>query len=764
MGPAPGGSVVRQQRVKNPLLELSKILQAASRAETSAAQAEVIVEAIAASLSVDICSLYLADPNGDMHLVANHGLPRAVVANVRIPREQGLVGLTARNLHPVNIAEANSHPASYIVPGIDDGELESFCGVPLVRSGRVTGVLVVQSTVRRQFSQEDEAFLVTLASQLASINIELPGTSTQKKFRRHAGIKGSPGVAIGKAFTVGLDEGGQFPEVHLGSVEANLERWRSLLQEAKQSIRADQAQFTDTVHEDTTAIFEAYLMLIEDPGFVRAVESELQKEAGLVSAIKHAVDHFSALFKAMEDPYLRSRHEDIRHIGQKLLVTLKKSATPRQERAGEPVVLVGSHIGVSDIAAVVQGQLVGIVSGGGSSLSHAAVLANALGIPAVMGAEDLGSVNDGDTLVVDGNRAEYITRPTKSLLREYQRVIEQQSQESEQLAYLRDMPAITTDGCRVHLYANTGLLADISPGLQNGAEGVGLYRTEIPFMLHETFPSEEEQVAIYEQVIAAYGDMPVYMRVLDIGSDKQLPYFPIPGEDNPAMGWRGIRFALDNSSLLMSQLRAVLRASIGRRNLRILIPMVSEFEELERFHWLLDEACLQINNEFGVMDKPPVGVMVEVPVTISQLGLWHDRVDFIAIGSNDLSQYLLALDRNNARVAARYDAVHPGVISEIHRIVDTARRLQLPVCLCGEMASDPVAVILLLGMGIRMLSMSAVKIPHIKSLVRQVSIGECEQVLATALQERSTETIRERVTQFIDQQRSDRPLETDHGL
>lgn len=743
--------------MKNPLLELSKILQAASRAESTAEQADVIVTAIAKTMSVHICSLYLANKAGDMLLVANFGLPKEAVINVRIPQGQGLVGLTAKNLHAVNIAEANSHPESYHVPGIDDSEVESFCGVPLVRSGQVIGVLVVQSTVRRQFSAEDEAFLVTLAAQLASINIEIPSPSKEKHFKRHVAVKGAPGVAIGQAFTVGLDDSGQYTEVDLGSEEANLQRWMKLLVETSDSIRADQKKFNDSINEDASAIFDAYLMLIADPGFKHAVEAEINKGSGLVSAIKHAVEHFSAMFKAMDDPYLRARHEDIRHIGQKLILTLKKASAPSQN-LDEPVVLVGLHVSVSDIAAVMEGKLVGVISGDGSSLSHAAVLANALGIPAVMGVTDIQHINDGEVLIVDGNRGEYITRPTTGMQHEYRRIIEQLSQEASQLAHLRDEPAITTDGCRINLFANTGLLADISPGLRNGAEGVGLYRTEIPFMLHETFPSEDEQVAIYEQIMAAYGEMPVYMRVLDVGSDKQLPYFPISGEDNPAMGWRGIRFALDNSSLLMSQLRAMLRAAIGKSNLHILIPMVSDYSELERFHRLLEDACEQINTEVGPVTKPRVGVMVEVPVAISQLALWKERIDFISIGSNDLSQYLLALDRNNARVAGRYDAAHPGVISEINRIIKTAREQQLPVCLCGEMASDQVAVILLMGMGIRMLSMSAVKIPQVKAMIRQLTLAECERLLEQALVCRSAQELRQTVECYLESVKMVTPL------
>jgi signal transduction protein with GAF and PtsI domain len=293
---------------------------------------------------------------------------------------------------------------------------------------------------------------------------------------------------------------------------------------------------------------------------------------------------------------------------------------------------------------------------------------------------------------------------------------------------LRDLPAITTDGTRIQMYANSGLLADISPGLQAGAEGLGLYRTEIPFMVSDTFPSEEEQVAVYRQILQAYQNKPVYMRVLDIGGDKPLPYFPIE-EDNPALGWRGIRFCLDNSSLFMSQIRAMLRAAEGSENLRIMLPMVGSTSELIEFNKLLMDALQQLAEEGVKVKKPPIGIMVEVPAAISQLASWREQLDFISIGSNDLSQYLLALDRNNPRVAASYDHVHPAVLHEIARVIDIAQKADLPVSLCGEMSSDPIAVVLLVGMGIRTLSMSAAQLPKIKWLLRHISVQNAKEMV-----------------------------------
>lgn len=736
--------------MKNPLFELSKILRAVSDSGDPADQVKVIVDSIADTMAVDVCSLYMADDNADMVLVANHGVPAENVENIKIPAGVGLVGLTARSLHPVNIADAKSHEANYFVPGMDDREFQSFCGVPLVRTGKVIGVLVVQSTESRQFNADDEAFLVTLASQLALLSISVTSLTTPQKFRRSTGIRGAPGVAIGRALVKDIADAGNIKEIRIDDEEEMLERWWDLLGLVKSSLEDDKDKLNEALSEDVSLIFDAYSMLVSDPAFNQHVENNIREGQGLVASIQVSVEHFAGMFAAMEDPYLKSRHEDIRHIGRKMISILTEQPSDGSSDSDEPIVLVGQHLSVSDIADAMQGNLVGLVSGDGSSLSHSAVLANAIGIPAVMGVEGLRSVASGETLIVDGNSGAIVTHPTGQLIREYKKLIAQQQVTTEKLSGLRSLPAETPDQVKVNLYTNTGLLADIAPGIQNGAEGVGLYRTEIPFIVHETFPSEEEQFAIYRQVMTAYSGKPVYMRVLDIGSDKQLPYYPISGEDNPAMGWRGIRFGLDNSSLLMSQLRAMLRASIGLDNLHILIPMVSHIEELQDFRALLREACHQINTECGELHQPRVGIMVEVPVVISQLPAWSSELDFVSIGSNDLSQYLLAVDRNNARVASHYDSVHPGVISEIKRVVDAAASSGVPVCLCGEMATDPVAVILLLGLGVRTLSMSAMKIPYVKSLVRQVSIADCEQLLDEVLSLKSASAIRQHVSDFLD--------------
>jgi phosphoenolpyruvate-protein phosphotransferase len=351
----------------------------------------------------------------------------------------------------------------------------------------------------------------------------------------------------------------------------------------------------------------------------------------------------------------------------------------------------------------------------------------------VMGIGTVKALLNGDRLIVDGNEGQVILNPCDAIADEFRTLIDKEQKLLEKLDELRDQPAQTSDGQRIRLLANTGLTADIKLGFENGAEGIGLYRTELTFMARDSFPSEKEHVQAYKWVFSAYQNKPVYMRTLDIGGDKQLTYFPIDNEENPALGWRGIRFTLDNIQLLMTQVRAMMKATQGADNLHIMLPLISSIHELDAFKDLLDDACLQLQQEGHAFKRPKVGVMVEVPAAISQLPFWKKKIDFVSIGSNDLSQYLLATDRNNTHVAGLFDHLHPAVLFEVKRIVDTAKQCNLPLSLCGEMGSDPLAVVLLIGMGVRTLSMSAAKLTRIKALIRSVSSQQAEQLLHQAL-------------------------------
>lgn len=718
----------------NSLLELTRIVQAVAQAPGSREQVELIVESIQRAINIDVCSLYISQPDASMLLAASQGLNPLAVGKSLLPQGTGLVGRAARSKHPINIADAVSHPDFLYLEGTHEEQFRSFCGIPLVRSGSVIGVLVVQSREGRLMSEEEMAFLVTLSAQLALLLPADPQVITNKlsATQRIYGVKGAPGIGIGKVWICDQDDLYSVADKTCEDIDLALTQWYQLLAQVADEIEQERRALGAELSDSVVSVFSAYQLLLADHKLRDSVANNIRDGLWLPAALRKTVQHFSEIFLAMEDPYLRARHEDIYYLGNKLYSAWTGHDAAPILNASWPVILVGKKVSVSDIAACDTERLQGIVCFEGSSLSHTAVLANALGVPAVMGTGKIKNIYDGDPIIIDGNAGQAILRPPMSVKREFRRLKKAEQTLQGELGELVDLPATTTDGQRIRLLANTGLLADISPGIANGAEGVGLYRTEMPFMISETFPSEDDQEAIYRQVLSAYHGKPVYMRILDIGGDKPLPYFPIE-EENPALGWRGIRFCLDNSSLLMTQIRAMLRAAGDSYDLRILLPMVGNTWEIDSFRSLLSDAIQQLSDEGFAIRRPPMGIMVEVPSAISMLSTWASRLDFISIGSNDLSQYLLALDRNNPRVAAAYDHLHPAVLRELARIAEHARQNELALSLCGEMASDPAAVIVLAGLGIRTLSMSASKIPRIKWLLRSISARDAEQLAEKAL-------------------------------
>ncbi|MGV3591308.1 MAG: phosphoenolpyruvate--protein phosphotransferase [Gammaproteobacteria bacterium] len=719
---------------KNVILELTRLQKEVLELASPAEQVRKIVDSISEIVGTDVCTLYLVDKNGDMVLMASHGL--AQTGAVSIPQGRGLVGLVATSRHSINIAKAIDHPNFYYVEGTQEERFQSFCGVPLVRYGKVIGVLVVQRVEPEALSAESEAFLVTISSQLALIVADMPVTLQGGLANTYVrGVRGSSGIGIG--LSVLCDHGDLYsvPDEPCPDIPAALRDWHALLDTVQLEIKREEGALSTLLTDNVSSIFKTYSSLLADQALIQKVETEIRNGNWLPGALRRSIQYFADLFAAMEDPYLRARQEDIHHLGNKLLRTLQGTHDPQLQNIAQidHVVLVGDQVSVSDIAAVPSEKLVGVICFSGSSLSHTAVLANALGVPAVMGVGMLKNLRNRERFIVDGNSGQIVRYPNEMLVNEFQRLILEEKQLVSKLAALRDLPAVTPDGFAVRLFTNSGLLADLSPGLRHGAEGIGLYRTEIPFMVRDSFPSEDEQVVVYTQVFKFYEGRPVYMRTLDVGGDKQLPYYPIDNEDNPALGWRGIRFSLDNIQLLMTQVRAMLRAAGCDGDLHVLLPMVSTAEELNDFNQLLAEALQQLTHEQYAVRRPKVGVMIEVPAAISQLPFWSTRIDFISIGSNDLSQYLLALDRNNARVANRYDHIHPAVIHEINRVVRIAREYDIPLSLCGEMGSDPLAVILLLGMGVSTLSMSATKLARIKYLIRAIPQKRAATILQQCL-------------------------------
>ncbi len=741
--------------MKNSLQQLRKVVQEAAVASTPLKRAGVIVAGVKEAMEVAVCSLYLRDEDDWLTLVATEGLKQEAVGKVRLKVGDGLVGTIAKTRHPLNLESASSDPHYLYFPETGEELFEGFVGAPVVHLGELVGVLVVEECERRKFTEEEESFLVTVAAHLgtpdpAGLRAEAPTVGTSKP-RRVVGIRGASGIGIGN--TLVLAAGADLSEVPDEDAEdaaVELAHFRSAVTATLADFARGGEQVAAHVPKDVAGVFTVYEMLLQSREFVEAVEKGIAAGNWAPGALRAAVEQFARLFEAMEDEYLRGRGEDIRHLGNRVYQHLREIEAP-VAKDGEPIILVGHLVSVADIAAFPIAQLAGIVSVEGSALSHTAVLANALGIPAVMGVESIHEFEDGEAAIVDGYSGRIMLSPTKGVLKEYRGLVDRDRQLFEELEKLRDLPAETPDGTRVCLYANTGLLADMTPGLSRGAEGIGLYRSEIPFLVRDSFPSEDEQFEVYRAVLQAYEGKPVSMRTLDIGGDKVLPYYPI-AEDNPALGWRGIRFTLDNSTILMTQVRAMLRASSGLKNLRIMLPMVSRVDEVDRFLTLLDSALEQLREEGVTVARPKIGIMVEVPAALTLLRFLEKKIDFISIGSNDLSQYLLAVDRTNPRVSRLFDHLHPAVLHAVHWIVAQARRNHLSTSLCGEMGADPCAVVLLLGMGIESLSMSAFSLPKIKWLIRTVPRALAFEQLELALQLDHEKAIRQQVSAFLRKQ------------
>jgi phosphoenolpyruvate-protein phosphotransferase len=727
---------------RNILLEFNRLQTEVAELATPAEQVRTIVDSVSELIGTDVCTLYLKDQHEDMALIASHGLVDS--GPVSIPAGRGLVGLVAQDRHALNIAKADAHPNFFYVEGTAEERFQSFCGVPLVHYGKVIGVLVVQRVDAMALDQESEALLITLCSQLAHSVAAMPVTLQGAHINTYLrGVRGSAGIGIGQGVLCDHGELFSVADEPCTDVEAAIACWHALLKKVQAEIQAEESALSAQLSSQVSSIFHTYTSLLEDQALIQKVEAEIRNGNWLPGALRKTIHYFSALFLEMDDEYLRARHEDIHHLGNKLYASLQgTNALAERIASATQVVLIGDQVSISEIAAVPTEKLVGIICFAGSSMSHTAVLANALGVPAVMGVGTIKHLRNRERFIVDGNTGQVVRYPNDRLCAEFQHLITEEKLLLDKLSALRDEPAITPDGHAIRLLTNSGLLADLSPGRKHGAQGIGLYRTEIPFLIRNSFPSEQEQVDVYSQVFKAYTGMPVYMRTLDVGGDKQLPYFPITDEENPALGWRGIRLTLDNIQLMMTQVRAMLQAACPDGDLHILLPMISSAEELNAFNELLSEAMRQLQQEGHPVRRPRVGVMVEVPAAISQLPFWKNRIDFVSIGSNDLTQYLLALDRNNSRVASRYDNLHPAVIHELNRVVQIARDCNLALSLCGEMAADPLAVMLLLGMGITTLSMSATKLPRIKHLIRMLPQRRAQLILQQCLELDNAQDIR----------------------
>ncbi len=721
---------------------LRRIVQEVNAARDLDEVLSIIVRQVKRSTAVDVASIYLTDTERAQHvLMTTEGLNPDSVGVVRLGLDEGLVGLVAQRAEPVNLANAHEHPRFRFFPDSGEEVFPAFLGVPIIHQRKVLGVLVVQRRSPERFPEDQVSFLITLAAQLAAAiahaeasgGRSVPQLKHSPRARYVEGVAGAPGVAIGTAVVVyspaNLDA---IPDRQISDPDAEESRFRAAVKTVLEDLRQMQRRLKRVLPAEDRALFDAYALLLGSDSMLNGTVQEIHAGNWAQGALRKVVLTHARRFDEMEDDYLRERAQDIREIGRRVLLALQKGNVEKRQYPRRTV-LVGDEIGATHLAEVPASRIAGVISTRGSSSSHVAILARAMGIPAVMGASDLAvSRVDGREVVADGYQGRVYVQPSAVVRREYARLVREQNRLSAELEELRDLPAETADGHRVPLYVNTGLQADIGPSLRSGAEGIGLYRTEFPFMIREQFPGEDEQTAVYRHVLEAFAPRPVTLRTLDVGGDKALPYFPVQ-EDNPFLGWRGIRITLDHPEIFLTQARAMLRAASGLENLQVLLPMVTDLSEVTEAKRLLRQAYSELVEEGAEVSWPKIGAMVEVPSTVYLAHELARMVDFLSIGSNDLTQYLLAVDRNNARVAKLYDMVHPAVLRAIKQVMDAARAERRPVSVCGEMAGDAGAVILLLGMGVNILSMTAAGLPRMKWVVRSFTRRRCRALVNKAL-------------------------------
>jgi phosphotransferase system enzyme I (PtsP) len=736
----------------NMLDSLRSIVQEVNIADHLQSVLDITVSRVKVSMETEVCSIYLREPeSGRFVFSANEGLNKEFVGKISMAANEGLVGQVASREEPLNLENAEDHPKFLFMPGIGEERYRSFLGVPIIHKRDVLGVLIIQQRERRRFDEDDEAFLVTISAQLAGVIAHAQATGSIKTYglkgsepssAKFRGVAGAPGIAIGTAVVTALPADlNSVPSKRSKDVDEELAFFHQCLEAVRSDVTALGKRLMTRLAPQELALFEVYLHMLDDNALASEVDELIREGEWAQGALSKVILSHVRTFEMMDDPYLKERSSDVKDLGRRVLAYLQAANTGPVEYP-DNTILIGEELTASLLGEVPTEKLAGLVSVRGSGNSHVAILARSMGIPTVMGAVDLPFTKlENREIIIDGYNGHVYYNPSPELFRRFKSIYQEELQLSKGLEALKDLPCVTTDGRRIPLRVNTGLQADIARSLDRGAEGVGLYRTEVPFLLRERFPSEEEQRKIYREQLEAFAPMPVTMRTLDVGGDKSLPYFPIE-EDNPFLGWRGIRVTLDHPEIFLVQVRAMMKANAGLGNLHIMLPMISSVPELEEALALIYRAHEELVEELDTdLELPKIGVMVEVPAAVYQARELAKRVDFLSVGSNDLTQYLLAVDRNNSRVADIYQAYHPAVLHALQKVVEDCHAEGRTVGICGELAGDPGAATLLLAMGYDQLSMNATNLPKVKSVIRNISLVRCQELLRKVMTMHSAQQV-----------------------
>ncbi|WP_152047984.1 phosphoenolpyruvate--protein phosphotransferase [Aureimonas psammosilenae] len=724
------------------------------------ARLDAIVRQIAANMVAEVCSLYVLRADGVLELYATEGLNPGSVHHAQLKLGDGLVGTIAATARPLNLAEAQKHPAFTFIPGTDEEGFNAFLGVPVLRAGRTLGVLDVQNRATRTYREEEVEALETVAMVVAELiaagsleGLSRPGVVLD--LSRPVSFKGIPladGIGLGH---VVLHE----PRVVVTNLfnedaETEIGRLEDALGSLRISIEDMLARREMAAEGEHRAVLEAYRMFAHDRGWARRLEEAIRNGLTAEAAVEKVQSDMRARMMHTPDPYIRERMHDFDDLANRLLRQLIGSKGELLDGDGpKDAIIVARSMGAAELLDYRREQIRGLILEEGTQTSHVVIVARALGIPVIgqaMGAVSMSENNDA--IIVDGDDGSAHLRPPADVERTYVEKVQFRARRQEQYRALRERPAETSDGTPIWLNINAGLMVDLPQLRDSGAAGIGLFRTELQFMIASSMPRASEQQSLYSAVLDAAGDKPVTFRTLDIGGDKVLPYLSQTPEENPALGYRAIRLALDRPGLMRTQLRALLKAAAGRE-LRVMFPMITELDELRQARDLINRE-FQYLTKFGhVMPRRlKIGAMIEVPSLLFQLDELMGLVDFVSIGSNDLFQFFTATDRGNARIASRFDPLSVPFFLALKQILDAGARHGVSVTLCGELAGKPLSAMALIGLGFRSISMTPSAIGPVKAMIVAVDLVRLEEAMAEIIKagSRPGSSVRERLEAFAE--------------
>jgi len=716
-----------------------------------------IVRQIAQNMVAEVCSVYVLRSDGVLELYATEGLNKDSVHLAQLKMGQGLVGTIAASAQPLNLSDAQTHPAFRYLPETGEEIFHSFLGVPILRAGRTLGVLVVQNRAQRNYREDELEALETTAMVLA----EMIATGDLKKITQ-------PGLELDMSRPVSIDGDTYNEGIGLGYVvlhepriivtnllnedtETEIKRLAESLGSLRLSIDDMLSRREVAMEGEHREVLETYRMFAHDQGWVRRMEEAVRNGLTAEAAVEKVQSDTKARMMRLTDPYLRERMHDFDDLANRLLRQLTGySARNSSEDLPADAIIFARAMGAAELLDYPRANIRGLVLEDGAITSHVVIVARAMGIAVVgQAAGVVALAENGDAAIIDGDDGQVHLRPMTDLKKAYEEKVKLRAKRQEQFRALRSVEPITRDGRRINLQMNAGLLVDLPQLTESGAEGIGLFRTELQFMIASTMPKAEEQESFYRGVLKQANGRPVTFRTLDIGGDKVVSYLRGHEEENPALGWRAIRLSLDRPALLRTQLRALLKAAAGIE-LKIMLPMVTEVSEIRQVRELMQKE-IQHMAKFGheLPRKLQFGAMLEVPSLMWQLDELMEEVDFISVGSNDLFQFTMAVDRGNSRVADRFDVLGRPFLKILRDIVRAGERNKTPVTLCGEMASKPLSAMALMAIGFTSVSMSATSIGPIKAMLLGLDVGALgEQVHAALDDHKSPGTIRELLLGF----------------